>query len=271
MRQAYSQFRIPNSQFPMGSFRVTVAAVLRERLERVRDRLARACQRAGRVPSEVTLVGVTKGVPAESLREAIALGLRDLGENRVQEARAKQRVLGWGLGVQGKGPEPRTLNPERPVRWHMIGHLQRNKAKLAVGLFEVVHSVDSLALAKELGGWTQRAGRTLDLFIQVNVSGEATKFGCRPEDACGIAQAIRGMPALRWNGLMTIAPFDDDPNRARPHFAALRTLRDRLATACSLQPRALSLSMGMSHDFEVAVEEGATMVRIGTAIFGSRH
>ena len=231
---------------------VTVPPVLAESLTRVRQRLHDACQRCGRDPNAVTLVGVTKTIPVERVRSAIALGLTDVGENRVQEAQDKFPHLPAG------------------VRRHLIGHLQRNKATHAVELFDVIHSVDSAKLVEELE--RQRAARCpdappLEALVQVNVSGEATKFGCRPEDAASIANAVATSPHLRLAGLMTIAPLADDPEAARPIFRSLRLLRDQLQQTF---PKPLRLSMGMSNDFEVAIEEGADLVRIGTAIFGER-
>ena len=255
----------------------------------VRQRIERACLRGGRDPASVTLVAVTKGVSAEVVQQALTLGLVDLGENRVQEARQKYAALNTWLGAQGSGlgavalsPQPSTQSAAgrspQPVRWHLIGHLQRNKAGLAVELFDVIHSVDSLvlieALDKAQGSRLQALGqaniKTLQLFIQVNVSGEMTKFGCRPEETVSLAQAISKCRQSKLVGLMTMAPFSDNPEPARTHFRRLRSLRDDLAAALSLQPTALSLSMGMSNDFEVAIEEGADCVRIGTAIFGER-
>ena len=250
---------------------------LSDNLARVRQRIEQVCRRCGRHPSSITLVGVTKGVSPEAIREAIALGLSDLGENRVQEARQKQDALGSRLKAQGTGFEP-PASSLQPVRWHLIGHLQRNKAKDAVELFEAIHSVDSLPLVEELekarGSRLEAQGKSrdkvLEVFIQVNVSGEKTKFGCTPEEASVLAHAIIERPQLKLRGLMTIAPFSEVPDAARPHFRRLREIRDGVAAALSLQPSALSLSMGMSHDFEVAIEEGADIVRIGTAIFGAR-
>lgn len=227
--------------------------MLHERLGRVRERIGQACRRCGRQPSSVTLIGVTKTVPPEIIREAVALGLTQLGENRVQDARAKQQVL----GVQ-------------PVRWHLIGHLQSNKAKLAVDLFEVIQSVDSLALIQVLEHAIQTRPRPLDVLVQVNVAGESTKFGCTPQDTEELARAVRQSSRLKLAGLMTIPPLSNDPEAARPHFRRLRQLRDEVAGACGVEPAALKLSMGMSQDFEVAIEEGADWIRVGTAIFGER-
>ncbi len=177
----------------------------------------------------------------ERIREAVSAGIREIGENRVQEAQIKRSELGEGL------------------RWHMIGHLQRNKAKLAAGLFDWIHSVDSSELVQLL----DQQSRKLKILVQVNVSGEATKEGCRPEELEKLAAEVGKSSNLTLAGLMTMAPFGEDPEAARPFFGKLRQLRDKL------DPK-LELSMGMSGDFEAAIKEGATMVRIGTAIFGER-
>lgn len=212
-----------------------------------------ACQRSGRDPQTVQLVCVTKTVPLETIRQVVALGVADLGENRVQEAREKQPSL-----------------PRPSIRWHLIGHLQRKKAHDAVELFDVIHSVDSVRLAEELERRTQ--GKQLDVFVQVNVSGEATKSGCTPDEAEQLAQAVLRLPHLRLQGLMTIPPFSENPEDARPHFRHLRELRDELSQSLShVATWPLALSMGMSNDFEVAIEEGADVIRIGTAIFGDRR
>lgn len=242
---------------------------LRDQLDLVRRRIQAAARRCGRPAEAVTLVGVTKGMPADVIRQAVALGVADLGENRVQEAQAKQIALGWELGAQGLGPQPSAPSPQ-PVRWHLIGHLQRNKAKLAAELFDVVHSVDSLALIDTLSRQTHARPQPLEVLIQVNVSGEPAKFGCRPEEAAGLTRAVQQAKPLTLRGFMTLAPFSERPEDARPHFRRLRQLRDDVLAACSLPPEAGRLSMGMSHDFEVAIEEGADLVRIGTALFGPR-
>jgi pyridoxal phosphate enzyme (YggS family) len=248
--------------------------VLSETLALVQQRIRHACQRSGRDPSLVTLVCVTKGVSPERMQEAVAAGVRDVGENRVQEAHTKQIALGYKLKAAGSSLQP-PASGFQSVRWHLIGHLQRNKAKLAVQLFDVIHSVDSLALIEalqEAGSRTPDAGDRrspgpLEVFIQVNVSGEKTKFGCQPHDAAALAGAITRCPNLRLFGLMTMAPLTQTAEAARPHFRRLRLLRDDLASSVKLPASSLRLSMGMSNDFEVAVEEGADYVRIGTAIF----
>lgn len=214
------------------------------RLERVRERIARAAERAGRRADDVLLIGVSKTVDVERIRCAVAAGLPALGENRVQEAREKVRVLG------------------RPVPWHMVGHLQTNKVRDALALFDVIHSLDRLELARELDRRARQRGRPAVTLVQVNLGGEASKGGFDP-DALGAAlEAIARLDHVEVRGLMTIPPIVDRPEEARPWFRRLADLAKRHGLA--------ELSMGMSADFEVAVEEGATMVRVGTAIFGPR-
>ena len=215
-----------------------------ENLAVVRERIAEACRRAGRSPDEVTLVGVSKGFPAELVVEACAAGLTDLGENRVQEAAPKIEAL--------------TARGVRP-RWHLIGHLQTNKAKTATGLFAIIHSVDSVRLAEAL---SHRASEPLPVLLEVNVAREPAKFGFAPEELSSAHSTIAALPNLDVRGLMTVAPMADDPGRVRPVFRRLRELRDGLGLR--------ELSMGMTDDFEVAIEEGATLVRVGRAIFGPR-
>ena len=232
--------------------------MVKENWDRVRERVSQAARAAGRDPLEIRLICVTKGVPVERIREAVAAGVREIGENRVQEAQEK-RVL---LGTVPFGDSPL-------LRWHLIGRLQRNKAKLASQLFDAIHSVDSLDLVEELEKQlmlrqAQHERGALEVLIQVNISGEATKGGCRPEEAEALAEAAMKGKNLRWSGLMTMAPYSEDPEAARPVFRQLRELRDRLQARFGVK---LGLSMGMSGDFETAVQEGATLVRVGTAIF----
>jgi pyridoxal phosphate enzyme (YggS family) len=218
----------------------------------VRGRIAAAAARAGRRADAVTLVAVTKGYPLERSREAVAAGLLDLGESRVQEALAKQEA--WA---------------DAPVRWHLIGHLQRNKAKLAVGRFALIHSLDSVRLADALEAAAAAAGVVQEVLVEVNVAREPQKSGAPPEDAAGLVAHAARLPHLRLRGLMTMAPYDAPLDVQHQVFGALRELRDRL----SRDPRLATLdqlSMGMSGDFEAAVEEGATMVRLGTILFGER-
>ena len=222
-------------------------------LEAVRQRIEQAAKRAGRDAAGVGIVAVTKTHPIAVVQEAAEQGLLDVGENRVQEALGKQDE--W---------------PGAPVRWHLIGHLQRNKAKLAVGRFVLIHSLDSLRLADALEAAAAKQSVTQDVLVQVNVARESQKDGCAPEEAEAILAHASAQPHLRVQGLMTIAPFTDDVSVQRATFRGLRELRDRLRFR--LPPVALGiLSMGMSADFEIAVEEGATLLRLGTVLFGERH
>lgn len=220
-----------------------------ERLAAVRRRIEAAAARSGRPSSAVTLVAVSKTIPAAAIREAVSAGVKILGENRVQEAREKIEALPGA------------------AEWHLIGHLQTNKAKLAVGLFDCIHSLDSVRLVQEIGRHAEEAGRRLRCLVEVNVGEEAQKSGVDAAEVRPLLEAARRLPQLSVQGLMTIPPFLPDPESVRPVFRRLRDLRDRLESEGWTLP---DLSMGMSHDFEVAIEEGATLVRIGTAIFGSR-
>jgi pyridoxal phosphate enzyme (YggS family) len=219
------------------------------RLERIREAIADAARKSGRDPAEIELIAVTKTHLADTVREAMRAGLIEFGENKVQEARGKIEELGRG-------------------RWHLIGHLQTNKAKEAVRLFDAIDSLDRLDLAQELDRRAEAFGKTQEVLLQVNIAGESTKFGCAPEAARSLAEAINALPRLSLRGLMTIAPYAPEPEKSRPHFAALRELRDVLQRETGLKLPVLS--MGMSGDFAVAIEEGATSVRIGTALFGER-
>lgn len=211
-------------------------------LESVRRRIAAACGRSGREASAVRLVAVTKNQPASSLPALCRLGVGDIAENRVQEALAKRGALA-----------------QLPVRWHMIGHLQTNKAREAVRLFDLIHSVDSIRLAGEIDAQAQRIGKLQDVLLEVHLSGEESKFGIPPAEVAAVLEDIRRLEHLRVTGLMGMAPQVRDAQQARPYFRRLRRLCDEL----KLQ----ECSMGMSDDFEVAVEEGATLVRIGRALF----
>ena len=222
--------------------------MLAERLGAVEARLAAACRRAGRARGDVTLVAVTKTAPVEAAAELLALGVRDLGENRPQELWRKAAAL-------------------PAARWHLIGHLQRNKIERTLPLVHCIHSVDSLRLLAALEEEAGREGRTVDALLEVNVSREASKHGFTPEETAGLASALGALEHVRVTGLMTMAAYEQNPERCRPTFAALRGLRDRLRAAAGPAHPLTDLSMGMTNDFEVAVEEGATMVRIGTALF----
>ncbi len=223
-----------------------------ENLNRVRERMAEAAARSGRSVEAITLVAVTKTVPIERIQEAIAAGVKHLGENRVQEAREKI---------------PRI---DADVIWHMIGHLQRNKAKYAVELFDMVQSVDNLPLAQELDKRAARVQRVMPVLIEVNTSGEPTKFGVEPAQALNLAREVDNLPHLQLRGFMTIAALSDDMERVRDCFKQLREIFENARVKSWERATIDVLSMGMSHDFEVAIEEGATMVRIGSAIFGPR-
>ena len=211
----------------------------------MRRRITQACQRSHRSPDEITLIAVTKGFEASVIREAFGCGIRDFGENRVQEAETKIRQLS-------------DLKPN--IIWHMVGHLQSNKAGTALTLFDIIHSIDSVKLAQILN---QRAHKTMSVLLQVNVSGEVPKSGFTIDEVANALREMKQLSNLQVVGLMTIAPLTDDAEDVRPVFRKLRELRDSLGLK--------HLSMGMTDDFEVAIEEGATMVRIGRAIFGDRR
>lgn len=228
--------------------------MIAERVAAVRQRIARAAERASRPPEAITLVAVSKTWPAEAVRAAFAAGVRHFGENRVQEADAKIARLA-------------DLRPHG-LRWHLVGHLQSNKARRAAALFDVIESVDSVKLAERLGRAGGESGSTLRVLVQVDLAGEAGKSGLAEDAVEDALRRMRGLDELRVDGLMVLPPYLDDPEEVRPYFARLRRLRDRAAEVGLLDGS--ELSMGMSHDFETAVEEGATIVRVGTAIFGER-
>jgi pyridoxal phosphate enzyme (YggS family) len=223
---------------------------LPENLEAIQQRMAAACARAGRAPGTVTLIAVTKGQPPGEVAEAAKLGLTLFGENKVQEAKAKI-----------------PLCPGR-LHWHLVGHLQTNKCRDAVELFEMIQSVDSLHLAQEIDKRAEQAARTMPILLEVNAAGEASKFGYSPERLLSELNQINALPRLEIHGLMSVPPWTPNPETARPLFRQLRALKDQCEQLLGAPlPR---LSMGMTGDFEVAIEEGATMVRIGTALFGQR-
>lgn len=223
-----------------------------ENLARVRERIEAAARRSGRDPEEVHLVAVSKSVEPERVRQAIEAGVKILGENYVQEAQKKIEVLG------------------HDVAWHFIGHLQTNKAKVAAGLFDFIHSVDSQNLAQELGRRAKLRGKVLPILLEMNLAGEVTKFGAQEKEILLLAEKLSEMEGIEVKGLMTMPPFFEDPEASRPYFVQLRKLGERLAKEKIPGISMEELSMGMSNDFEVAVEEGATLVRVGTAIFGPR-
>jgi pyridoxal phosphate enzyme (YggS family) len=220
-------------------------------LQSIRQRVADACQRANRDPSTVTLLAVSKNQPAEIVAQAADLGLSLFGENRVQEAKTKI-----------------PLAPGR-LRWHMIGHLQSNKCRDAVSLFSMIQSVDSLALAIEINKWSAHFAKTMPVLLEINIAGESAKFGYSPEKLADDLAAINTLPKIEIHGLMTVAPYTQDPEKVRPVFRRLRELKQHCEQI--LGARLPVLSMGMTGDFAVAVEEGATMIRIGSALFGPRR
>jgi pyridoxal phosphate enzyme (YggS family) len=228
------------------------SAALRTRLAVGRARIARAAGRARRDPASIRLVAVSKTFPAEYVRAAADAGQIDFGENKVQEALQKIEQTA-----------------DLPIRWHLVGHLQSNKAK-KVGRFDMIHSIDDAGLVRSVDEAARAAGRRIELLVQVDLAGEATKHGTPEPALAGIFEAAKGLQAAAIVGLMLLPPAADDPDEARPYFRDLRAVRDRLLAHGVDASMLRELSMGMSHDFEVAVEEGSTLVRVGTAIFGGR-
>jgi pyridoxal phosphate enzyme (YggS family) len=235
-------------------FRLLVS--ISDNIAEVRRRMADAARRAGRDPAEISLMAVSKTQPPERIREAYHAGLRLFGENRVQEYAGKAGAL----------------QDLSAAEWHMIGHLQSNKAAKAVELFSTVESVDSLRLAERLNAAAREIGKKLTVLIEINIGGEAVKSGAaaESEDLQELLQGAAGLEHVEFRGLMTVPPFTEDPQQARPYFRKLRELRDQIAARRLPGIGMQVLSMGMSHDFEVAIEEGSTCVRVGTAIFGER-
>ncbi len=228
-------------------------SLIADNLATVKERMAEAARKAGRDPQEVRLVAVSKTVPVERIAEAGEIGGCVFGENKVQEAQDKIKTLGM-----------------ESYHWHFIGHLQRNKVKYIPGLFELIHSVDNSELAEEIHRHSMKHELVTPVLIRVNVSGETSKSGVAPDDLEELLEMVVSLNGISVRGLMTIPPFDPDPEKSRKHFAALRRLRDRMQSVDIENVSMDELSMGMSNDFEVAIEEGATWVRVGTAIFGAR-
>jgi hypothetical protein len=225
--------------------------VIQENIRIVQERVAGACRRSGRDPATVTLIAVSKTFAVADVAEARRCGLADFGENYIQELVEKEEAMA------GSG-----------IRWHFIGHLQTNKIRYIVNWVHLIHSVDSVRLASALSAAGVRTGRTIPVLIEVNTTGEGSKFGCPPGQTLELTAKIRELPSLHLGGLMTMGPLSPNPEDARPAFRLLRELRDRVrCTGLEME----HLSMGMTNDFEVAIEEGATIVRVGTAIFGSRE
>ncbi|HID55231.1 TPA: YggS family pyridoxal phosphate-dependent enzyme [Candidatus Poribacteria bacterium] len=226
---------------------------VRDNVERVKERIEKAAIRAGRDPSQIRIVAVSKTFPVERILEAIEAGITDIGENRVQEA------------------EPKIAQIGNRIKWHMVGHLQRNKVKKALGMFDLIQSVDSLRLLDEMEKRAARMGRMIDVLIQVNTSGEETKYGLKPDEVMSFMEVVSQKEHIRVLGLMTIGPLVDDPEKARPSFVMLRRIKEEIEAAKIPKVEMRYLSMGMTDDFEIAIEEGSNMVRIGRAIFGERR
>lgn len=223
----------------------------------VRKKVREAAERVGREPEDISIVAVTKNVDAEDISEAVRGGIVLLGENRVQEARAKLSEL--GKDIEGN-----------KVSWHLVGHLQRNKVRQALEIFDLIHSLDSWKLAYEMEKVSEKLDVITECLLEINVTGKATRIGVEPENALALARDISTLSRVKLRGVMSIAPVVDDPFQARPYFRMTREICDKITDAGLFCPGKVHLSMGMTHDFEVAVEEGATMVRIGTGIFGPR-
>ena len=224
--------------------------MIAENIQYIKERIKRASARSGRNPAEITLVAVAKTFSSDAVREAVGAGIPDIGENYVQELLAKRSEL-----------------ENEPIHWHFIGHLQTNKVKAVAGWIHAIHAVDSLRLGEEIAKRAKEFDRTIDILVEVNTSGEASKFGVQPDDAEKLVAALALLEHVHVRGLMTIGPLLPDPESARPAFRMLRQLKDSIARKGILLDH---LSMGMTNDFEIAIEEGATMIRVGTAIFGKR-
>ena len=225
---------------------------IRENVQFVRNKIAEACRRSGRESEEIELVAITKTVDVEQINEAIEAGIRVVGENRVQEAWRKYQEVG------------------EKAHWHMVGHLQTNKVKRVLQFAEMIHSVDSVYLAREIQTQAKKLDRTIEILIQVNTSGEESKFGLEPEATIGAIEEVSTLPNLKIKGLMTIGAFLPNPEDVRPCFKLLNDLKDRVNERGITSVEIGTLSMGMTNDYEIAIEEGSTMVRVGTAIFGER-
>lgn len=223
---------------------------IKNNLEIIREKIEKAAFKANRKPEEIKLVAVTKTATAEQIKEAINAGVKIIGENRVQDAKEKYQIL------------------TADIKWHLIGHLQTNKVKYAVEIFDCIHSVDSIKLAQEIDNRSKQFGKKMDVLIEVNVSGEETKYGIKPEEVESFLKEISEFSRIRVRGLMSIAPIAEDKEEVRPYFRKLRELSEEIKDKNIKNVKMDYLSMGMTEDFEVAIEEGANMVRIGRGIFG---
>jgi pyridoxal phosphate enzyme (YggS family) len=230
--------------------------MVKDNIIEIRKRISLACSKVDRDPGAITIVAVSKGRTPEQIRQAVQAGLTDIGENKVQEALLKHRLLS-------------TVNSElSTIKWHMVGHLQSNKVKEAVEIFDLIQSVDSLRLAEEIDKQAARIKKIQDILIEVKTSAEESKFGLKPEETIEVIKEVAKFKNISIKGLMTIAPIMDNPQDARPYFRMLRELKDRINSLSTVNRELLTLSMGMTDDFEVAIAEGSNMVRIGRAIFG---
>lgn len=227
--------------------------MISDTLDTIRGRIARACERSGRDPGEVTLVAIAKTFPSERIREAVRAGVHDVGENYVQELLQKRDELAG-----------------ENITWHFVGHLQTNKVKNIAGWISLIHAVDSPDVVREIDRRAAAAGRTIECLIEVNTTGESSKFGLRPDQTAAFVAGLKGFEHVTIGGLMTIGPFLPDPEGSRPMFRRLREIREEIAGMRIPNAPMQRLSMGMTGDFEIAIEEGATLIRIGTAIFGPR-
>ena len=227
--------------------------MISDNINTIREKISRACARAGRAPSEVTLLAVGKTFPSAAVQEAVDAGVADVGENYVQELLTKRRDLSGS-----------------DVRWHFIGHLQSNKVKNVADWIHMIHAVDSEALAIEIDRRAAKAGRVIECLLEVNTTGENTKFGAAPAEVSALVKSLASCDNISLAGLMTIGPFLPDPEGSRPMFRRLRELKDEIGSYAQANVTMRHLSMGMTGDFEVAIDEGATLIRIGTAIFGPR-
>jgi len=233
--------------------------MIKDNILKIKERIAQVCSKANRDPSQITVIAVAKGRSADEIRQVIDAGINDIGENKVQET-----ILKYDELMNQRTIEPANL---RTIRWHMVGHLQTNKVKDAVRIFDLIHSVDSLHLAQEIDKQASRINKVQDILIEVKTSEEATKFGLKPEETIEVIKELARLKNINIIGLMTIAPLVDNPEEARPYFHQLRELKEML-NSLHITPYTLhTLSMGMSDDFEVAIEEGSNLVRLGRAIF----
>ena len=240
---------------------------VQDKYKKIRDNIAAAAAKGRRDLSEITLVGVTKSATPDQIKQLIEIGLHDLGESRVLQLQQRSaQIEEWLIRQQGR--TEKKLPAPGDIRWHMIGHLQRNKVRHVMGIVRMIHSIDSLRLAEEIQDEAEKTAKPMEALLEVNVAGEGTKFGCAVGAALHLAEQIDTMDQVRLVGLMCMAPYSQNPENARPHFTRLREIFEEIRFRKIGGERFKHLSMGMSGDYQVAIEEGATIVRIGTALFG---